>query len=284
MSGATGPGLLAIDVGTSRVKLGWFPDAALCDSEKPSQLPIASPRLPEPAETFAIQHRGVPENEFAAQLADTLKPFDELWTRVGVAFVDSKPVGTLIQTLRNCQRIAAPRMLEVLGLPIKLAVRQPDRLGIDRALAALAVNRIRAANTPAIVVSLGTACTVNLISRDGVFQGGAILPGLTMAANALHQGTALLPLVSPDDLSLPENAVGKNTAEAIAAGVYWGTIGGIEKLIAEQSRGSDEAPQVFLTGGDAPLVVEALEVNGHRTRLMPNLVLSGIAIACEAEP
>jgi type III pantothenate kinase len=240
--------------------------------------------LPEPVETIAIQHRGVPESDFVEQLSASLVQFDELGTRVGVASVDSNPLISSIQVLRNCQRLAAPRILEVLGLPIEVAVRQPHRLGIDRALAAMAVNRIRAANVPAIVVSLGTACTVNLISADGVFQGGAILPGFAMASQALHQGTAMLPLVSPESLSLPENAVGKNTAEAIAAGVYWGMVGGIEKLIAEQSRSSDKKPQLFLTGGNAPLVVDALKADGHQFRVMPHLVLSGIAIACEAQP
>jgi type III pantothenate kinase len=277
-------GLLAIDVGTSRVKLGWFPDAAACDSEKPSQLPIAAPRLPEPAETIAIPHRGVPESDFAEELSDSLKPFAELGARVGVASVDTKPVGSLLQVLRSCQRLSLPRMLEVLQLQIDLGVQQPNRLGIDRALAAMAVNRIRTARTPAIVVSLGTACTVNLISADGVFQGGAILPGFAMASQALHQGTAQLPLVSPENLLLPENAVGKNTAEAIAAGVYWGMVGAIEKLINEQSRANDKPPQLFLTGGNAPLVADALEADGYRGRVMPHLVLSGIAIACEAQP
>lgn len=277
-------GLLAIDVGTSRVKLGWFPDSSACDSEKPSQLPIVASRLPEPVETIAIQHRGVPESDFAERLSASLVQFDELGTRVGIASVDTKPVASLMQVLRNCQRLAATQILEVLRLPIKLAVEQPHRLGIDRALAAMAVNRIRTMDTPAIVVSLGTACTVNLISADGVFQGGAILPGFAMASQALHQGTAMLPLISPESLCLPANAVGKNTVEAMAAGVYWGMIGSIEKLIAEQSRNSNKLPQVFLTGGNAPLVFDALKANGHQVRVAPHLVLSGIAIACEAEP
>jgi type III pantothenate kinase len=274
---------LAIDIGSSRVKLGWFPDSVACESDKRSQLPIAKPLLPEPMETFAVQHRGVPESEFAEQFGAALQPFDRAGMRVGVASVDVGACRLVFDRLANCQRLPVPQLLEVLGLPIELAVRQPANLGIDRALAALAVNRIRAVQTPAIVISLGTACTVNLISADGVFQGGAILPGFTMAANALHQGTALLPLVSAENLSLPENGVGKNTAEAIYSGIYWGMVGAIEKLIAQQCRNCATPSQLFLTGGDAPLVAGALEEAGHRVRLMPHLVLSGIAIACEAQ-
>jgi type III pantothenate kinase len=276
----SGSGLLAIDVGTSRVKLGWFPDSSACDSEKTSQLPIAAPRLREPAEVFSFHHR-VDDLEFAATLGDWLTRFD---TKPSVAIASVHP-GTEypVQQVLRAKEFEEPKMLATEKLSIKLDVDEPNRVGIDRALAAMAVNRIRAVETPAIVVSLGTACTVNLISAVGVFQGGAILPGFAMAAQALHQGTAQLPLVSPDNFSLPANAVGKNTAEAIAAGVYWGMIGSIEKLIAEQGRISDKTPQLFLTGGDAPLVVDALEADGHSARLMPHLVLSGIAMACEAE-
>lgn len=276
-------GLLAIDVGTSRVKLGWFPDFAACDSEKPSQLPIAAPRLPEPAETIAIQHRGVSDKDFIENAVEWLFQFRELDIRISLASVDKKATERIMGTLRDTILYASRTELKVADLPLELDVSEPTLVGIDRVLAAVAVNRIRVINTPAIVVSLGTACTVNLISADGMFQGGAILPGFAMSSQALHLGTTMLPLVSPESLMLPSNAVGKNTAEAIAAGVYWGMVGAIEKLIAEQSRSSDKPPQLFLTGGNAPLVADALEADGYAARVMPHLVLSGIAIACEGQ-
>jgi type III pantothenate kinase len=278
MSGATGPGLLAIDVGTSRVKLGWFPDAVACDSEKSSRLPIAAPRLPEPAETFAFAH-----GEAASTVTDWLQRVTGDGSRVVVASVNDAAAKQVEQLLAE-RGFGAPQVLQTTDLPIELNVGEPARLGIDRALAAVAVNRVRTSGTPAIVVSLGTACTVNLVSAEGVFQGGAILPGLAMAANALHQGTASLPLITPEGFTLPANAVGKSTAEAMSAGIFWGMVGAIERLITALSRDEQRQPHLFLTGGDAPLVVEALEASGHRPRLMPHLVLSGIAIACEAKP
>jgi type III pantothenate kinase len=291
MSGATSLGLLAIDVGTSRVKLGWFPNVVACSSPSPSSdylggelpgLPIAAPRLPEPTETFDCSHRDQTKFEFAEELTAWLGQFIDSKPQVVIASVNPPVTTVVVDALKACG-FAAPRILQTSELPIRLAVDEPAKLGIDRALAAVAVNRIRLANTPAIVVSLGTACTVNLISADGVFQGGAILPGFNMAANALHAGTASLPLISSEGMSSSEHAVGKNTAEAIAAGLYWGILGAIEKLIAEQSGVYDTRPQLFLTGGDAAIVIEALETSGHRVRLLPHLVLSGIAIACEAE-
>ena len=62
-------------------------------------------------------------------------------------------------------------------------------------LAAVAANRIRTADRPAVIVDLGTAITVDLVSSDGAFQGGAILPGIEMSARALHDYTDLLPRI-----------------------------------------------------------------------------------------
>ncbi len=283
MSAAIQPGLLAIDIGTSRVKLGWFPDTAACESEKPSQLPIAAPRLPEPMETFDCAHRDQSKLQFAEELASWLGQFVDHKPQAVVASV-SPEVTTVVANTLKLSGFAAPRILKTSELPIQLAVNEPEKLGIDRALAAVAVNRLRSANTPAIVISLGTACTVNLISAEGVFEGGAILPGLTMAASALHTGTASLPLISPESWQLPQHAIGKNTNEAMSTGIYWGLIGALEKLIREQSQSVGSQPQLFLTGGDAPHVVDALKTSGLTVRLIPHLVLAGIAVACEDKP
>ncbi len=281
MNAANRAGLLAIDVGTSRVKLGWFPDTTACDSEKPSQLPIAASRLPEPVEMFDCPHRDQSKLEFAEQLASWLGQFFDDKPPAVVASVNPQAATAVAETLKLCG-FAEPRILRTDELPIQLAVNEPARVGIDRVLAAVAVNRIRKANTPAIVISLGTACTVNLIDGDGTFQGGAILPGMTMAAEALHEGTASLPSIVPNTFRQPKKiAIGKDTVEAMSAGIFWGLVGGIEKLVHEQSRLVDTEVQIFLTGGYTQGVYKALRLSGHDVHLISNLVLSGIAIACE---
>jgi type III pantothenate kinase len=282
MSAMSGAGLLAIDVGTSRVKLGWLPGSANCPSTKPvSELPITAPQLPEPAEMFACCHRDVSRIEFAGQLSAWLAQFVDDKPNAVLASVNSTATTTVVEILTACGFLA-PQILQVSHLPIRVELREPGRVGIDRVLAAVAVNRLRSPEKPAIVISLGTAATVNFISMDGTFQGGAILPGLGMSARALHTGTSTLPLIGPESLMLPENALGKDTNEALSAGIFWGLVGSIEKLIQQQCRALSAKPQLFLTGGDAPLVVDALEASGHTVRLVPHLVLSGIAIACEA--
>src|SRR5205085_7856667 len=80
-------------------------------------------------------------------------------------------------------------------LPLATALPQPEKAGIDRLFNAVAVNSRRRPNAAAVVVDAGSAVTVDLVDEHGVFRGGAILPGLRLMAQALHDYTALLPAV-----------------------------------------------------------------------------------------
>ena len=91
-------------------------------------------------------------------------------------------------------------------LPIRVNVDFPDKVGIDRLFGALAARAMVPPGTPAITVDVGTAATVNLIDADGVFQGGAILPGPRLMARALNEFTAKLPHsepAGPADAAMP---------------------------------------------------------------------------------
>ncbi len=95
-------------------------------------------------------------------------------------------------------------------------------VGIDRLVDAVAVNRLRDAGRPAVVVDVGSAITVDLVSRDGAFLGGAILPGIAMSARAIHEFTDLLPLVEMSELIAPPPVLGTATAPAMESGLFWG--------------------------------------------------------------
>ncbi len=265
-------GFLAIDVGSSRVKLGWFPPPGECTSElQPSLFPIAAPKLPQPEATLAVSHRG--GVDFKAEINEWLGEFDATESRRFVASVH--PGATVV-----VQEIFAGdmRVLTNSDLPIEVRVDQPECVGIDRLLNAVAVNRLRQSQQPAIVVDLGTACTVDLISAEGAFEGGAILPGATLSAAALHSGTATLPQLTAESFDIPPAVVGKSTQAAISSGLYWGIIGAVHELVARISLESTEPPQLFLTGGEASRLVAHLTNHVQKPRHIPNLVLAGIAI------
>ena len=128
-------------------------------------------------------------------------------------------------------------------MPIR--VDEPARVGIDRLLAAFAANRLRAPQKAAIVIDLGTAITVDLVEVDGGFAGGAILPGIGTAGSALADQTDALPHIQLSHSSGPPAPLGKSTAAAIEAGLYWGAVGAIEKLVSELSRSDAEHRRIF---------------------------------------
>ena len=271
MTGNEANGFLAIDVGSSRVKLGWFPPAAQCTSEdKPASLPIATPKLPQPSETIAISHANT--TDLFQQLGAWLQDVCPTAPPAYVASVHPDALAILQEMF--AQRL---KVVTLQSVPIEVQVEHPEKVGIDRLLNALAINQLRNDNTPAMVIDLGTACTVDRISGDGVFQGGAILPGVKLAAEALHSGTAALPRLALES-SLPVEPVGKSTQAAMQSGLLWGMVGAVRELIARMSQAEATPALVYLTGGDALLLIEHLPAEEIHLRHIPNLVLSGIAL------
>jgi type III pantothenate kinase len=177
--------------------------------------------------------------------------------------------------------VTQPRVLSHLDMPLAIEVESPDRVGIDRLANAVAVNRLRPANAGAIIVDLGTAIKVDLVTPHGAFAGGAILPGIAMAARALHEFTHLLPLVSVSD---PPEPLGTSTRKAMSSGLYWGAVGAVRELVARLSDARQNMA-IYLTGGAAPNVSAILEQESQQPPLfVPHLTLSGIAQAAIERP
>jgi type III pantothenate kinase len=158
-------------------------------------------------------------------------------------------------------------------VPIKMDVEGADTGGADRALAVLAALRHIPPGRPGLVVSCGTAITIERITAKGVWQGGVIAPGLFLSARALHLLTAQLPLVRPD-ASAP--SWGRGTLPSLEAGVFWGTVGSLRELLARQAVDLGPDPWIVWTGGDAERL--APSVCGDDARIIPDLVLLGLAM------
>jgi type III pantothenate kinase len=156
-------------------------------------------------------------------------------------------------------------------LPMPLDIENPGEVGVDRVCAAAAAyDHLRG---PCAVASFGTATTVDCVSADGRFLGGAILPGLEMSCEALHEHTAKLPRVLP---AAPLGVFAKNTHDAIVNGVVYAAVGALREIVERFATELHQWPDVIVTGGGAPLVAEAADfVDGH----VPNLCLMGVALA-----
>ena len=156
-------------------------------------------------------------------------------------------------------------------LPLTVDLPEPQLVGIDRLLGAVAANLIRDNDQPAIVVDLGTALTVDVVSREGTFLGGSILPGIRMSARALGEFTDALPDAGISSLDEPPPPLGTSTSEAIASGLFWGPVGAMRILIDKFRAELVGEPLVLLTGGTAPRVAELLDAE---VRHEPHLVLA----------
>lgn len=257
MSLASSRPLIAVDVGNSRIKLGWFEQPR----EDSFPIPDRTLRLPVDADEWT---------ELPAWL-DVRSPDAVDW-RIGS--VNRVAASRLIEWLRDRNAIGSTALLGAGDLPLRVGLPHPDRVGVDRLLDAVAANYLRPANRAAVVVDLGTAITVDLVAANGVFQGGAILPGLMTSARALNQFTDMLPLLAELD-GAPE-ALGKSTLEAMRSGLFWGAVGGIRELVARYAERLAEQPVVFVAGGSSLVVADLL---GPDARHEPHLTLAGIALA-----
>jgi type III pantothenate kinase len=161
-------------------------------------------------------------------------------------------------------------------LPIRVALEHPDKVGIDRLLDAVAALSRQRRGEPAIMVDAGSAVTVDWLTATGEFAGGTIFPGLRLMAQSLHDYTALLPVV---EVSQPEPPMpGKSTIAAMQAGIYWTVAGGIRAISERMSAQTAKQPAIYLTGGDAALLVPAL---GERVQHWPEMTLEGLRISAE---
>lgn len=167
-----------------------------------------------------------------------------------------------------------PRIIGAdLKIPLQTNLMDETTVGVDRLLGALSayVNVEQAC----AIISAGTALVVDCIDDEGVFLGGAIAPGLTLAAQAMHTGTAQLPMA---DLEPPTELIGRNTMEALNLGVYAATRGAVGYLLEKYAEKLGRWPYVVATGGDA---MRIFGDSGLIDSFIPDLVLQGAALVWE---
>jgi type III pantothenate kinase len=160
-----------------------------------------------------------------------------------------------------------------LDLGIAVKTRNPEEVGADRLVNAVA--GFKAFGGPLLIVDSGTACTVDAVSKQGEYLGGAILPGINIAIEALVARTAKLPRI---EMARPKKPIGDTTLEAMRSGIYYGMVGQLKELIRVLGASMQGRPRVIATGG-LSVWIPSKEVGIER--IIPDLTLEGLRIIHE---
>jgi type III pantothenate kinase len=138
---------------------------------------------------------------------------------------------------------------------VRISYDDPKQVGADRVVDAAAVRALY--GVPACVVDFGTGTTFDAVAADGDYLGGAIAPGIGIAAQALFERTAKLPRV---DLTCPPSAIGRNTVHSMQSGLLFGYVGLVEGMVARFKAELGPDTRVVATGGLAEVIASETDV------------------------
>ena len=156
--------------------------------------------------------------------------------------------------------------------PLELDVDEPQNVGADRALNAIAAHAKYPGNL--IVIDFGTATTFDLVGPSGAYRGGIIAPGINLSLDALVNAAAKLPRIAieaPEDMSV----VGRTTQSQMLIGIYWGYVAMIEGLTERMRREIDGPETVIATGGLAALFDRHTDAFDA---IEPDLTIQGLSL------
>ena len=247
--------LLAIDVGNTSVTVGAFEGETL---RAKWRLATDARKLPDEYGTLFLslaEHHGIPAGGFSgAAICSVVPELEATFVEVCERFFSVKPL--LVE--------AGVRT----GL--RILYDSPRDVGADRVVDAVAA--IHLYGKPLVIVDLGTATVFDAINNEGDYLGGAIAPGLAIAAEALFSRAAKLYRV---ELVRPPEAIGRNTVLALQAGVVFGYVGLVEGLVARFQKELGGEAKVVATGGYADLVAAETSVIDY---VNPDLTLIGLRL------
>ncbi|MDR1990368.1 MAG: type III pantothenate kinase [Acidobacteriaceae bacterium] len=254
--------LLAIDVGNTHIVLGVFERAEL----------MCSWRLQSLRERTADELGLLVEGLFAN---GKINRADIHGIVLGSVV---PPLTTTVTTMVQRYFARAPLVVDPAtntGMPI--LYKNPSEVGADRIVSAIAAYELygASARTPLVVCDFGTATTLDAVSGNGEYLGGAICPGVTISADALFQRAARLPRI---DVRKPERVIGRTTVGAMESGLFFGYVGMVEGLVRRMREELGGAAVCVATGGLAVVIAPETTVIDH---VNVDLTLQGMRIVWE---
>ena len=231
--------LLAIDVGNTNIVFGLFDGDDLVGNWR------------------VATDKNKTSDEYGIVFANILK-YNNMNEKDINSIIISSVVPPLMLTLSNMVKMYFNVEPLIIGPGVKTGMNikydNPKEVGADRIVNAVA--GYEKYGGPLIIIDMGTAITFCYISEKGDYEGGLILPGINISAEALFQRTAKLPKV---EIVKPTSVVRKTTVESIQSGLYHGYVGIIDHIIEEIAKDENidtEKLKVVSTGGLAKIFTE----------------------------
>ncbi len=244
--------MLLVDIGNSRIKWAVYRDESV--------------QLLGEAEYVA--------KEFEAQL-DVLWSGVEKPERLAVASVAAprviKSLTTWVEEHWGCE-LSVAKSTQMHGRLINGYI-EPERLGVDRWLAMLAISeKDDLEDAPFCVVDCGSAITIDAVDGNGQHLGGMIVPGVSMMRNALVKGTNGIRL--KDEQPAEVSFLARDTEGAVTGGSLYTAASMLDRVCNDIGMTLGDETLFYITGGDAPILMPLLE---YEFEYEPNLVLKGLA-------
>ena len=250
--------ILAVDIGNTNIVVGCIKGEEICFVERMS--------------TEATRT----ELEYAISFKNVLEMYG-----ISIEQLDGGIISSVVPPVTNIVKRSVEKILNtevmLIGPGVKTGLNilmdDPRQVGSDRIVNAVAV--VHEYPVPAAIIDMGTATTICVVDEKKNYIGGAIIPGMRIAADTLTARTAQLPKIS---LEPPAKLIGKNTVDCMKSGVLYGNVALIDGMLDRIEEEMGQKLHVIATGGLAKALIPYCR---HEITLDDALLLKGLKIIYE---
>jgi type III pantothenate kinase len=229
--------ILAVDIGNTHIVLGCIEKGEIIKSVKISTTISETAHEYAAALSQVLEIESIDFMDFEGTIISSVVP------QVTASFASAIKILTGQKPLIMGQTDIDPLIeIDMNGLKVS------DIAG-DLIATALAAKELY--DLPAIVIDMGTATTITVVSREGVYIGGAILPGANTALQSLVKETSLLPAI---EFEPPDRPIAKDTVNSMKSGIVYGSAGAIDGILDRFIDELGEKPTIIATGGMRKLI------------------------------
>jgi type III pantothenate kinase len=250
--------LLTVDIGNTNIVLGIFAADKLIDHWR-----IAT-EMKKTEDEYALILQGL-------VALNNVKAEDASGAIIASVVPHLYPV--LQKGIQRVFGVEAQLLEHSTPMPVRNLYENPQEVGVDRLANAVGGKMLFGA--PLIIVDFGTAITLDVVSPEGDYVGGVILPGLEMSADALYKKTSRLPRILLDK---PAGVLGRTTISSMQSGLYFGLVSAVDGIVEKLWKEIGFRSKVVATGGLSPLFAAESKLV---TATEPFLTLHGLRLIWE---